>query len=116
MNMTHGKKEGISAPTWAAHQRQKNKKRPAEIVDHDEEDLDLLSDSEDDVQAGKLEVCPKLFAAHVEIVQNLMHNQDRIWSLLVHNFHRTAVRNAETQLIVAHYYHCVCHIILNGFD
>ena len=42
-------KEGISAPTWAEHQRQKNKKRPVEIVDPDVEDLDLLSDSEDDV-------------------------------------------------------------------
>ena len=42
-------KEGISAPTWVEHQRQKNKKRPVEIVDPDVEDLDLLSDSEDDV-------------------------------------------------------------------
>ena len=42
-------KEGITCDTWAEHQRQKNKKRPAEVVADDEEDLDLLSDSEDDV-------------------------------------------------------------------
>ena len=42
-------KEGISAPTWVEHQRQKNRKRPVEVNADDEEDLDLLSDSEDDV-------------------------------------------------------------------
>ena len=31
-------------------------------------DVVHISDSEDDVQAGKLEVYPKIFAAHVEIV------------------------------------------------
>ena len=42
-------KEGIKAATWQEHQRRKNKKRPVEVVDDDEEVLDLLSDSEDDV-------------------------------------------------------------------
>ena len=42
--------EGITANTWVEHQRQKNRKRPAEIVADDEEVLDLLSDSEDDVR------------------------------------------------------------------
>ena len=42
-------KEGISAPTWAGHQRQKNRKRPVEVNADDEDDLDLLSHSEDDV-------------------------------------------------------------------
>ena len=41
--------EGITANTWVEHQRQKNRKRSAEIVADDEEVLDLLSDSEDDV-------------------------------------------------------------------
>ena len=41
-------KEGITATTWAERQRQKNKKRPVEVSADDEEDLDLLSDSEDD--------------------------------------------------------------------
>ena len=41
-------KEGITAATHAEHLRQKNKKRPVE-VDDDEEELDLLSDSEPDV-------------------------------------------------------------------
>ena len=42
--------EGITANTWVEHQRQKNRKRSAEIVADDEEVLDLLSDSEDDVR------------------------------------------------------------------
>ena len=42
--------EGITANTWVEHQRQKNRKRPAEIVADDEEALDLLSDSEDAVR------------------------------------------------------------------
>ena len=42
-------KEGITAATWAEHQRQKSRKRPVEVNASDEEDLDLLSDSEDDV-------------------------------------------------------------------
>ena len=42
-------KEGITCDTWAEHQRQKNRKRPVEVNASDEEDLDLLSDSEDDV-------------------------------------------------------------------
>ena len=41
--------EGITATTWVEHQRQKNRKLPVEVSADDEEDLDLLSDSEPDV-------------------------------------------------------------------
>ena len=52
-----------------------------------------------------------------ECMTRLYEAREKILEMITtyENIGGAIVRNSETQLIVAHYYYCVCHIILNGF-